>query len=255
VGRSRIVHRIYELWLARQLRAARMPQHVALIMDGNRRWARTAGLKDASEGHRAGAEHLEEVLRWLDQLGVRHVTAWVASADNIRKRDSGEVAFLMELAETVIAEHVRRSRRWAVHVVGELDLLPGSTARALKDAEDTTAHAGPGTLTIAIGYGGREELVAAVVGLLEEGAAAGLSLVEIADALSEESIGRHLYTVGRPDPDLVIRTSGEQRLSDFMMWQAVDARLLFVEAYWPGFRRVDLLRGLRRFAADGTREF
>jgi short-chain Z-isoprenyl diphosphate synthase len=239
--------------LARKLRRAELPGHVALVMDGNRRWARQTGLTGASDGHRAGAEHLEDVLRWLDRLGIRYVTAWVASSDNIRRREADEVAFLMRLAETVIADHVRRSGRWQVRVIGQLDLVPDSTRHALKAAEEATADASPGCLTIAIGYGGREEIVDAVAQLVEDGRAAGLSLAQIADSVSEEAIGRRLSTVELPHPDLVIRTSGERRLSDFLMWQSVDAELLFVDALWPAFRQIDLLRALRVYSARRAR--
>jgi short-chain Z-isoprenyl diphosphate synthase len=205
------------------------------------------GYASVSDGHRKGAEHLDEVLGWCDDLGIRHLTVWVASADNIRKRDADEVRFLMYLAETVIAERLRSNRRWAIHLTGQLDLLPGSTVRALKEAVAATQANLPGSLTIAIGYGGREEVVDAVVSLLDEAQEAGMSLDEVASLVTEESIARHLSTAGRPNPDLIIRTSGEQRLSDFLLWQGVDSDLYFVDAYWPAFRYVDLLRALRSF--------
>ena len=245
---------VYGWWLRRQLAPERLPRHIAVIMDGNRRWAREAGLRNASIGHQHGAEHLETVLGWCTSLGVRHVTAWVASADNIRKRDPGEVAFLMHLAETAIAQRIRGNGQWRIHVAGQLDMLPHSTAHALQEAEQATASLeAAGDLTIAIGYSGREEVVDAVRAILEEAAADGRSLTDVAAVISEKDIAAHLYTSGQPRPDLVIRTSGEQRLSDFLLWQAVHAELSFVDAYWPSFRYIDLLRVLRRYASRGPR--
>lgn len=227
-----------------------MPRHLALIMDGNRRWARGEGYDNVSIGHRFGAEHLDRVLGWCTGLGIRHVTVWVASADNIRKRDSAEVAFLMELAETVLAAQLIRNPDWRLHVAGTLDLLPDSTAIALKQAvEHTRDRPGAADLTIAIGYSGRQEVTDAVRSWLTEAAAAGRTLAEAAAELTERDISRHLYHPDLPDPDLVIRTSGEQRMSDFLLWQATGADVQFCDAYWPAFRYVDLLRVLRTFSA------
>ena len=245
-----LAYRAYEWWLRRRLADAELPHHVALIMDGNRRWARQMGHADPSVGHRHGAEHLREVLGWCRELGIRHVTVWVASADNIRKRASSEVSFLMHLSETTIARELSRDRQWRIHLAGRLDLLPDSTVHALKDAQDATrdVEAG-GDLTIAIGYGGREEIVMAVRSLLDEAALHGRRLDDVAASLAEGDIARYLDARDLPYPDLVIRTSGEQRLSDFMLWQGVNADLSFVDTYWPAFRRVDLLRLLRQYAA------
>lgn len=200
------------------------------------------------QGHRFGAEHLEMFLDWCRSAGIGCVTAWVASADNIRRRDSAEVDYLMQLAETVIADHVRRDHRWRLHVAGQLDLLPSSTANALKDAvEATRDRAGAGDLTIAIGYSGRGEVLDAVRGLLDEAAVSGRSLSDVADRLSEDDIRRHLYLPELPDPELVIRTSGELRMSDFLLWQTTRSDIAFCDLYWPAFREVDLLRALRTY--------
>ncbi|MFC6157069.1 polyprenyl diphosphate synthase [Kribbella jiaozuonensis] len=240
-------YRLYTSLLRRQLKGMPMPQHVAIVMDGNRRWARGVGYDDVRIGHRFGAKHLEQFLQWSADAGVRCVTAWVASADNLRKRESGEVDYLMELTETVLADHVRRDHRWRLHVAGQLDLLPDSTARALKEAVTLSRDREAGDLTIAIGYSGRLELVDAVRSMLDEAAAAGRSLDDVADALSEDEISRHLYVPGLPDPDLVIRTSGELRMSDFLLWQATRSEIEFCDLYWPAFREVDLLRALRTY--------
>ncbi|MFI6826333.1 MULTISPECIES: polyprenyl diphosphate synthase [unclassified Kribbella] len=244
----KVLYDVYARILRRQLAGLPMPRHIAIAMDGNRRWARRAGYDDVRVGHRFGAEHLELFLRWCSEAGVQCVTAWVASADNIRRRDSAEVDYLMQLTETVLAEHVRRDHRWRLHVAGQLDLLPDTTARALKEAvEATRDRTDAGDLTLAIGYSGRLEVVDAVRAVLDEAAVAGRSLEDVADELSEDVIGRHLYLPELPDPDLVIRTSGELRMSDFLLWQATRSEVEFCDLYWPAFRQVDLLRALRTY--------
>jgi short-chain Z-isoprenyl diphosphate synthase len=160
----------------------------------------------------------------------------------------------MHLAETIIADRLAASGRWRIHLAGRPNLLPDSTTHALKGAAETTASlAVAGDLTIAIGYGGREEVVGAVRNLLRDADAEGRSLSDVAGDLSETDIARYLEIADQPYPDLVIRTSGEQRLSDFLLWQAVDSELYFVDAYWPASRQIDLLRALRRYTVRRRR--
>ena len=243
-----MLYGLYTRLLRRQLAGLPMPQHVAIAMDGNRRWAKRAGYDDVRIGHRFGAEHLELFLQWCADAGIRYVTAWVASPSNLRKRDADQVGYLMDLTETVLAEHVRRDHRWRLHVAGQLDLLPDSTARALKETvEETRDRPDAGDLTIAIAYSGRLEVLDAVRSVLDEAAADGRSIEDVADALSEDDISRHLYVPGLPDPELVIRTSGELRMSDFLLWQATGSEIEFCDLYWPAFREVDLLRALRTY--------
>jgi short-chain Z-isoprenyl diphosphate synthase len=208
-----------------------------------------AGHADPSHGHRSGAGHLDQLLGWCAGLGVDQVTVFVASIDNLRRRETREVDLLMELAERVSAEWLARPvHRWRVQVAGQLDVLPGSTARALKRVVEATRDTGPGQLTLAIGYDGRTEIVDALRGLLERAARAGTSPAELAERLTAGDIAAHLYTRGTPDPDLVIRTSGELRLGGFLLWQAAHSELYFCDVYWPGFRQVDFLRALRTYA-------
>ena len=242
--------------LSRQLANGPVPRHVALIMDGNRRWARQMGFDDVSVGHRYGAEHIEDVLGWCARAGISHATIFVASADNLSRRASAEIAFLMEVAEHIIAERLSRADSpWRIHLAGQLDLVPESTALALKRAAEATRGRDFGLhLTVAIGYGGRAEVADAVRSLLTDAAASGLSLHQLAASLTEDDIAAHLYTSGLPNPDLVIRTSGEQRLSDFLLWQTADSQLYFTDVYWPGFRRIDFLRALRSYAQRQRRQ-
>jgi short-chain Z-isoprenyl diphosphate synthase len=251
-----LAYRLYGWMLRRQLAGGPVPRHVAMVMDGNRRWARQQGYDNPSVGHRYGGEHLEHVLGWCAEVGIRHVTVFVASSDNLRKRDAGEVGYLMTVIEDVVADRMARgSGRWRLHVAGQLDALPSSTAHALKEAVDATAgRATDSDLTVAVGYDGREEVAEAVRSLLTDAAGAGTSIDDLAQTLTVDDIAERLYTSGRPDPDLVIRTSGEQRISaGFLMWQSAYSELYFCDVYWPGFRRVDFLRALRSYAARRRR--
>ncbi|MEV6303002.1 polyprenyl diphosphate synthase [Actinoplanes sp. NPDC051861] len=245
-------YRIYERRLKRRLAGAELPRHIAMVMDGNRRWARERGFTDARVGHRYGAEHLDEVLGWCAEMGVGHVTVFLASVDNVTKRDADEVGNLMRMIEEVVTARLRRpGGRWRVHLAGRLDVLPDSTRHALKLAEEETR--GDLHLTIAIGYDGRDEIVEAVRSLLEQAERDGQTPGELARGLTAEQVAGHLYTSGQPDPDLVIRTSGERRMSGFLLWQAAYSELHFCDVYWPGFRRVDFLRALRSYAARHRR--
>lgn len=244
-----MIRRLYTRLLQRRLGKLALPRHVAIVIDGNRRWAREAGHEDVRVGHRRGAERIGAFLGWCSDLAISHVTVWVASASNIERRGDAEVDHLMELTETVIADYVSRDDRWRLHVAGQLDLLPDSTARALKRAQEASnRRTDAGDVTIAIAYSGRRELTHAVRAILDEAAVDGRSLADVADTLTEDDIREHLYLPQMPDPDLVIRTSGEQRMSDFLLWQATHSEVYFCDAYWPAFRRIDFLRALRDYA-------
>ncbi|WP_030156126.1 polyprenyl diphosphate synthase [Glycomyces sp. NRRL B-16210] len=244
----RWLYRLYANRLRRGLDRSRLPRHVAVAMDGNRRWARRQGFDDAGIGHRYGAEHLETLLDWCAGIGIDHVTVYVASTDNLTKRDGGEIAHLMDMIEAIIAERlVRPGNPWRLHLAGRLDALPDTTARALKTAVEATADRTGGHLTIAIGYDGQAEIVDAVRSLLETEAARGADLPSLAARLTAADIGRHRYTPDLPAADLIIRTSGERRLSSFLLWQSAGAELHFCEVYWPGFRHIDFLRALRDY--------
>jgi short-chain Z-isoprenyl diphosphate synthase len=244
------VYAAYERRLLASLDRTRIPRHVGVILDGNRRWAAVQGSTSA-HGHRAGAQKIEDFLGWCEEVGVEVVTLWLLSTDNLA-RPSTELEPLLEIIESTVAALASQGD-WRVHPVGALDLLPAQTAEALKKAEADTA-ARPGLLVnVAVGYGGRREVVDAVRALLSDAAAKGTSLDDLASVLDVEHIAEHLYTAGQPDPDLVIRTSGEQRLSGFLLWQSAHSEFYFCEAYWPDFRRVDFLRALRAYAARGRR--
>lgn len=250
-----LVYGVYARRLRSQIAGGRLPEHVGLIMDGNRRWARQMGMANPSLGHKYGAEHVEDVLRWCENVGVKHMTVFVCSTENLLRRGDAEVAFLMDVIEQVVTDRLSRpDATWQVHIAGLLDLLPDSTARALKNAVAATRDCTTGAhVTLAVGYGGRQEIIDAIRSLLEAHCASGGSLAQLAETVTTEDIARHLYTAGQPDPDLVIRTSGEQRMSNFLLWQSVYSELYFCEAYWPAFREIDFLRALRSFAAREAR--
>jgi short-chain Z-isoprenyl diphosphate synthase len=255
IGKSqRAVYRLYARRLRRELAGKPLPRHVGMIMDGNRRWALGRGMASASLGHKYGAEHAEEVLGWCETAGIRHVTVFMCSTENLTSRDSDEVAFLMRVIEQFVAGRLTRDAAWRVHIAGDLDVLPDTTARALKEAVEASRDCGTGRhVTLAVGYGGRQEVIDAFRSLLHERAEQGATLADVAESITPDDIARHLYTAGQPDPDLVIRTSGEQRLSNFLLWQSAYSELYFCEAYWPAFREIDFLRALRSFAARQRR--
>jgi short-chain Z-isoprenyl diphosphate synthase len=242
-----IVYSLYERRLLRQLAHAPRPRHVGVILDGNRRWARATGAADLNTGHRRGADKIDDLLVWCAEAGVEVVTLWLLSTDNL-SRTPAELEPLLRIIEQTVRELSAPAEPWRVHPVGALDLLPDETARALKEAADATATKTGLLVNVAVGYGGRREIADAVRSLLQEHASRGASIEEVASALDVEHIAEHLYTRGQPDPDLVIRTSGEQRLSGFLLWQSAHSEFYFCEAYWPDFRKVDFLRGLRAYA-------
>jgi short-chain Z-isoprenyl diphosphate synthase len=251
VGLSDLVYGVYERRLNTQIPVDRRPRHVGVILDGNRRWATAQGSSSAA-GHRAGAAKIVDFLGWCDEAGVEVVTLWLLSTDNLN-RPPAELEALLGIIEDTVTGLVEQ-RRWRLHPVGALDLLPAHTARLLKEAEESTSEVEGSLVNVAVGYGGRREVVDAVRAILHEQAAKGTSLDELAQSIDVEHIADHLYTSGQPDPDLVIRTSGEQRLSGFLMWQSAHTEFYFCEAYWPDFRHVDFLRALRAYA-DRQRRF
>ncbi len=244
------VYTLYERRLRAQLAGHPVPRHVAVMLDGNRRWARASGFEDINEGHLAGARHIANLLDWCTEAGVKHVTLWLLSTDNL-SRPPDELEPLLHIIQSVVDELSAKGKPWRVTVVGALDLLPETTATALKAAEERTAGRDGLVVNVAVGYGGRREIADAVRSLLQEHAAAGTSIEELAEILDVDHIAEHLYTKGQPDPDLVIRTSGEQRLSGFLLWQSVHSEFYFCDALWPEFRKVDFLRALRAY---GSRE-
>jgi short-chain Z-isoprenyl diphosphate synthase len=247
-----VLYAVYEASLIRQLTGAERPRHVGVILDGNRRWAREEGLSDVSQGHQVGADKIADLLQWCRDAKVEVVTLWLLGTDNL-KRPPEELEPLLDIIANVVEELSEPHTPWRIKVVGALDLLPAETASRLAGAAVRTEGRKGMQVNIAVGYGGRQEIADAVRKLLQRHAEAGTSIEELAEVLDVEHIAEHLYTSGQPDPDLVIRTSGEQRLSGFLLWQSAHSEFWFCEAYWPAFRRVDFLRALRDYAARHRR--
>ncbi|GMA40661.1 isoprenyl transferase [Mobilicoccus caccae] len=242
---SDLLYGAYERKLVAQLPTENLPRHVAVMLDGNRRWAREKGAATA-DGHRAGADNIIPFLGWSEEVGIEIVTLWLLSTDNL-KRDPAELAPLLRIIEDVVGE-IAETGNWRVHPVGALDLLPEATRSRLEAAAASTSEVEGMVVNFAVGYGGRQEIADAVRALLVEAAEAGRTIEDVIATIDVEAITSHLYTRGQPDPDLVIRTSGEQRVGGFLLWQSTHSELYFCEAYWPDFRRVDFLRALRSYA-------
>ncbi|MBD3915138.1 isoprenyl transferase [Nocardioides hwasunensis] len=247
----RVLYPAYESRVVKFLPSDRIPQHVGVMLDGNRRWAKAVGA-NTSAGYQAGADNIRPMLGWCEEVGVEVVTLWLLSSDNLTNRPAEELTGLLTIIEGAV-ESLAEAGRWRIHPVGALDLLPPETAERLKAAEEATRHIDGILVNVAVGYGGRREIADAVRALLADHATKGTSLEELADLIDVEHIAEHLYTKGQPDPDLVIRTSGEQRLGGFLLWQSANSEFYFCEALWPDFRRVDFLRAIRAYAARERR--
>jgi len=247
---SSIVYGLYERRLRRHLDYSRLPRHVGAIVDGNRRWARGEGTP-LDHGYQAGADKIVEFVGWCHDLDVKIVTLWLLSTDNLQ-RDVSEVSSLLAVIEELV-DKLAASRRWHLQLLGNVELLPEESARRLKRAVTAASDIDGMRINICVGYGGRQELTDAMRELLVEQAEQGRSLEQIAASLDADDITAHLYTKGQPDPDLLIRTSGEQRLSGFLLWQSVHSEFYFCDALWPAFRHVDFLRAMRSYASRERR--
>lgn len=244
----RWLYATYERSVLGQLDRAALPRHVAVLADGNRRWARmNAPGQPLVAGYRAGAARLEEFVEWCDDADLQVITLWVLSTENLqRSEDADELSGLLGVIEQLVAG-LAAKRRWRVRAVGALEMLPDDVAASLRASSASTQDLDGMQVNVAVAYGGRMELRDAVRSLLLEKAEQGRTLEEVAATVDIDEISQHLYTKGQPDPDLIIRTSGEQRLSGFLLWQSAHSEFYFCEALWPDFRRVDFVRALRAY--------
>jgi short-chain Z-isoprenyl diphosphate synthase len=248
---QRILYRLYGWRLEAQVKRGQIPEHVGVILDGNRRFARMSGYASVGRGHRLGADKVDELVAWCDELGIRVLTLWALSTDNLA-RDPEELAEIFALVEAKMESLSRQdgslptTRR--VRAVGRRELLPESTRSAIERVEAETADNGPGELIVAVGYGGREEITDAVQRMIAERVQQGASLEGIAAGLQPDEIAKYLYAPDISDPDLIIRTSGELRLSGFLLWQSAYSEFYFCDVYWPEFRKIDLLRAIRSYS-------
>ena len=241
------LYRLYNRQIVRELAPSdRIPRHVGVITDGNRRWAKEFGAT-TEQGHRAGAQKIVEFLGWCDEIGIEVVTLYVLSRENLQ-RTPEEVETLVAIISDMV-EQIAQSDAYAVNLVGDLSVLPEPLRARLERAQESSRSGQPSVhVNVAVGYGGRQEIVNAIKSYLRAESAAGTSMEDAINALTEESLAEHLYTKGQPDPDLIIRSSGEQRLSGFLIWQSAYSEFFFCEAYWPAFRKTDFLRAVRDYS-------
>jgi tritrans,polycis-undecaprenyl-diphosphate synthase [geranylgeranyl-diphosphate specific] len=242
---SDTAYQAYVKRLETQVESGKIPRHIAIIMDGNRRFARDLGI-DPNVGHEKGGDKLKEVLQWCLDVGVKILTVYAFSTENL-KRSKEEVDHLMSLFE----ENFRRigedervhEHGIRVRVLGQRDLLPKDVREAIEYAEEMTKGYDNYFYNIAIAYGGREEIITAIRSLAQDVKDGRISV----DKIDEKIFASKLYTADVPDPDLILRTSGEERISNFLLWQLAYSELYFVDVYWPGFRKLDFLRAIRSY--------
>ena len=245
-----LLYRVYERQLLNDVRRQPIPRHVGLIQDGNRRYAREAGLSEPREGYLLASVKTEEVLTWCAALGIPVVTLWWLSTENLT-REPDEVATILQVIEQKMAEWMQggfvMQLRIRVRPIGKLELLPASTLQILRGIDSATQHHDRMLVNVGVGYGGRQEIVDAVRRYLQERFTQRDSPEEILRELTPQALDKFLYTYDCPDPDLIIRTSGEVRLSGFMLWQSAYSEFYFCDAYWPAFRKIDFLRAIRSY--------
>lgn len=245
-------YRLYEMRLRHELEnsKAALPRHIAVLCDGNRRWARDAGYDDVTYGYRMGAAKIAEMLRWCADAGIEMATVYLLSTENLQ-RDPAELADLIAIITEFVEEICTPGNDWSVRTVGDLELIGAEPAKRVRDAVDAasaSAASGCFHVNVAVGYSGRQEIAGAVRSLLAKQLADGATPEQMIESVTVDAISENLYTSGQPDPDLVIRTSGEQRLSGFLLWQSAYSEMWFAEAHWPAFRHVDFLRALRDYS-------
>jgi tritrans,polycis-undecaprenyl-diphosphate synthase [geranylgeranyl-diphosphate specific] len=242
---SSAAYQTYEKRLLKEVKTADVPHHVAVIMDGNRRFAQSMGMVVA-EGHEKGREKLEELLEWCLDIGIKMLTVFAFSTENVG-RSKEEVDTLMRM----FAQNFRRlgtnervhKHRIRVRVLGQTELLPSDVREAIRDAEERTKDYDSYFFNLAVGYGGREEIIHAIRNVAKRVREGDLEVTDI----TEKTFSEFLYTRDMPDPDLILRTSGEERISNFLLWQLAYSELYFADVYWPGFRKIDFLRAVRSY--------
>ena len=237
---------LYDRLLARNVRRDLLPTHVAIVMDGNRRFALSSGLRN-EQGHRMGKEKVREVMRWCRDIGVKYLTVYALSIENLTSRSPEELDTLFDLYESGFLElcddrEIHRDRV-RCKAVGQMHLLPARVISAIDAAEKATKDYDDLVFTVCLAYGARQELVDAIKNILSDHRDGKIDL----DSICEELVSQYLYTHDMPDPDLVIRTSGEERVSNFLLWQMAYAELFFIDVHWPAFRKRDFLRAIRTY--------
>ncbi len=245
-----LLYDYYERRLVKSLKGQKIPAHVAIVVDGNRRWAKQFNAS-SGHGHQAGVEKIHEFLGWCRDFGVKTVTIYMLSTENVN-RSKAELDELLGIIARLM-DHLDSDESISVSAMGAPELLPDYLAERLIRLTQHRPASEKLHINLAVGYGGRREIVDAVRGLLRDAVAEGKDIGVLAEELDAEDISSYLYTSGQPDPDLFIRTSGEQRLSGFLIWQSAYSEMYFCEVLWPAFRKVDFLRALRDYAGRHRR--
>ena len=247
-----IIYRLYDWYISRDLDPNKMPKHVAIIMDGNRRFAKLQGNIDVIKGHELGVDTLENVLDWSIELGIEIITVYAFSTENF-KRPQKEVEGLMRLFvvnfKRLVDHEKIHKNEVRVKVVGRTELLPDDVKEAIDEAEEATKNYNKRFLNLAIGYDGRLEIIDSFKKIIKDVQEGKITV----DDVDEELVSKNLYTEGIDDPNLIIRTSGEERLSGFLLWQSSYSELYFCETLWPELRKVDFLRAIRSYQARERR--
>ena len=248
------VYRVYERILKAEIMESRIPSHIAVILDGNRRWARSRRLP-LTLGYEAGARKVEELLKWCYDIGVKTVTLYVLSTENLKKRKPEEVEAVLRILKRYLEKELREGellrRGVRVKALGLIEMLPSDIASMLMEVERRTENLDERFLNIAVAYGGRAEIVEAARRLARDAVEGKVDIDEIDESMFE----KYLQTshLPNPYPDLVIRTSGEVRISNFLLWQIAYSELVFLDVYWPEFRKIDLYRAIRTYQRRARR--
>jgi len=242
---NKFIYKLYEKKLSSEIKNQPIPNHIAIILDGNRRGSEKLGL-EYEEGYHLGAKKLEEVLDWCWELGVKIITCWVFSTDNF-SRPEDQVKSIMKLAKEYLQKFREDKRvhknKIQLKVLGRTNMLPTEVQEEIKKTEKATENYDNFKFNLCMAYGGRAEIVDALKEIIIKAKNNEIKIEEV----DEDLIASHLYTVGNPDPDLIIRSSGEERLSGFLLWQAAYSEYYFADVYWPLFRKIDLWRAIRTF--------
>ena len=277
---KKLIYYYYEKRLKKDISHKKIPGHIGIILDGNRRYAEKYGLDNISKGHKKGADKLDEVLSWCIELDIKIVTVWALSTDNF-KRSKDEVEHLFKIIKSQLEYYIDskfiNENKIRISVIGKRELLPNDMMSAINKLEEKTKDYSNLRLYIALGYGGRQEICDALIKFIADNIsdvsrlnyAKNISEIDkdkinnyasnsedydyLSNIITVENISKYLYAKDSPDPDLIIRTSGEVRLSGFLLWQSAYSEFYFCDAYWPEFRKIDFLRAIRSYQSRHIR--
>jgi short-chain Z-isoprenyl diphosphate synthase len=245
---SRLIYSIYENRLQKRLLKEKLPKHIGLIHDGHRRYAKKEGLLSFEVSYKIGMNRFKDCLAWCDNVGIEYITSWLLSRENLSRPKSELDPYfevLNQLFEELLIDDVVDN--FKVEFIGSIDMLPPFLQETISKLKEVRSG-GQKTLTIALGYGGRQEILDAIKGLIDENRNDANDFDTLLENVTDEQLRQHLYSPETPDIDLIIRTSGESRLSGFLLWQSAYSEVIFQDVYWPEFRKIDFLRCLREYA-------